>query len=80
MAGRPFLQIPGQTTAVQGRRREVLCAGKRHHSSSLIAVLMQEGHPADALRRVGLGLGGVPQRKGGCDAAMRVLEQAAASG
>jgi alanine-glyoxylate transaminase / serine-glyoxylate transaminase / serine-pyruvate transaminase len=106
--------------AVQGWGLEVLCADERHHSSSLTAVLMPDGHSADALRRVilekfdmslgaglnkladrvfrighlgdfndlmlmgtlsgvemGLGLAGVPHQKGGCDAAMRVLEQAA---
>ena len=106
--------------AVQGWGLEVLCAEPRHHSSSLTAVMMPEGHSADALRSVilakfdmslgaglnkladkvfrighlgdfndltlmgtlsgvemGLGIAGVPHQKGGCDAAMRVLEKAA---
>jgi alanine-glyoxylate transaminase/serine-glyoxylate transaminase/serine-pyruvate transaminase len=38
--------------AVQGWGLEVLCADERHHSSSLTAVLMPDGHSADGLRRV----------------------------
>ena len=36
--------------AVQGWGLEVLCADDRHHSSSLTAVMMPEGHSADAFR------------------------------
>jgi alanine-glyoxylate transaminase/serine-glyoxylate transaminase/serine-pyruvate transaminase len=36
--------------AVQAWGLEVLCADPRHHSSSLTAVLMPEGHSADAFR------------------------------
>ena len=103
--------------AVQAWGLEVLCANERHHSSSLTAVLMPDGHSGDALRaailgkfdmslgaglnkladkifrighlgdfndlmlmgtlsgvEMGLGIAGVPHQKGGCDAAMRVLE------
>ena len=106
--------------AVQAWGLEVLCADPRHHSSSLTAVMMPEGHSADALRgeildrfdmslgaglskladrifrighlgdfndlmlmgtlsgvEMGLGIANVPHQKGGCDAAMRVLEAAA---
>ena len=38
--------------AVQAWGLEVLCAEPRHYSSSLTAVLMPEGHSADAFRRV----------------------------
>ncbi|MEM9140656.1 MAG: aminotransferase class V-fold PLP-dependent enzyme, partial [Pseudomonadota bacterium] len=105
--------------AVQAWGLEVLCADDRHHSSSLTAVMMPEGHSADALRaailnkfdmslgaglnkladkifrighlgdfndlmlmgtlsgvEMGLSLADVPHQKGGCDAAMRVLEAA----
>ncbi len=31
---------------------EILCADERHHSSSLTAILMPEGHSADALRGI----------------------------
>jgi alanine-glyoxylate transaminase/serine-glyoxylate transaminase/serine-pyruvate transaminase len=36
--------------AVRAWGLEVLCANERHHSSSLTAILMPDGHDADALR------------------------------
>ncbi|MEV0999309.1 aminotransferase class V-fold PLP-dependent enzyme [Nonomuraea sp. NPDC050202] len=38
--------------AVRGWGLEVLCADEREHSSSLTAVLMPDGHDADAVRRL----------------------------
>lgn len=38
--------------AVQGWGLELLCREPRHHSSSLTAVIMPEGHDADAFRKV----------------------------
>jgi alanine-glyoxylate transaminase / serine-glyoxylate transaminase / serine-pyruvate transaminase len=40
--------------AVRGWGLEVLCADEREHSGSLTAVLMPEGHDADAVREVAL--------------------------
>ncbi len=102
--------------AVRAWGLELLCLNPAEYSSSLIAVLMPQGHDADALRKVildrfdmslgagltkvagkvfrighlgdfndlmlggtlcgvemGLGLAGVPHRKGGVDAAMEFL-------
>jgi alanine-glyoxylate transaminase / serine-glyoxylate transaminase / serine-pyruvate transaminase len=44
----------GVRRAVQAWGLEVLCREPRHYSSSLTAVLMPQGHDADALRRAAL--------------------------
>lgn len=109
--------------AVRAWGLEILCVEPRHYSSSLTAIVMPEGHSADALRKVilerfdmslgaglskvadkvfrighlgdfndlsllgtlsgvemGLGLAGVPHKKGGVQAAMDFLAAPTAAG
>jgi alanine-glyoxylate transaminase/serine-glyoxylate transaminase/serine-pyruvate transaminase len=108
--------------AVRAWGLEILCVNPAEYSSSLTAIVMPEGHSADAFRKIvlerfdlslgqglgkvsgkvfrighlgwfndlmlcgtlagvemGLGLAGVPHRKGGVDAAMAYLAQAPAT-
>jgi len=108
--------------AVRAWGLEILCVNPAEYSSSLTAIVMPEGHNADAFRKIvlerfdlslgqglgkvsgkifrighlgwfndlmlcgtlagvemGLGLAGVPHRKGGVDAAMAYLAQAPAT-